>query len=161
MTTLVRWNPMRDMRSLRNEMNRLFEEAFDEMPLNRWQTSTNWGLAVDVSENDEVFLITASVPGVNPDDIEITISDNVLTIKGEFKSEETIEEEKYHLRERRYGSFGRSLTLPVAVNADEVDASYENGVLKLEVPKADEVKPRRIQIQAHTNGRKTIEGKVN
>ena len=161
MTTLVRWNPMRDMRSLRNEMNRLFEEAFDEMPLNRWQPSTNWGLAVDVSENDEVFLITASVPGVNPDDIEITISDNVLTIKGEFKSEETIEEEKYHLRERRYGSFGRSLTLPVAVNADEVDASYENGVLKLEVPKADEVKPRRIQIQAHTNGRKTIEGKVN
>ena len=161
MTTLVRWNPMRDMMSLRNEMNRLFEQAFEEMPPSRWQPSTNWGLAVDVSENDEAFVITASVPGVKQDDLEITISDNVLTIKGEFKVDETIEEEKYHIRERRYGSFGRSLTLPVAVKADEVDASYENGVLKLEVPKAEEVKPRRIQIQARANGQKTIEGKVD
>mgnify|MGYP003573896616 CR=1 FL=1 len=158
MTRLVRWNPMQDMMSLRNEMNRLFEQAFEDMPLSQWQPSTNWGLAVDVSENDEAFVVTASVPGVNPDDIEITISDNVLTIKGEFKVDETVEDEKYHLRERRYGSFGRSLTLPVAVNAEDVDANYENGVLRLEVPKAEEVKPRRIQIQTQTNGRKTIEG---
>lgn len=161
MTTLVRWNPRREMRSLRDEMNRLFEQAFDDVPLSRWQPSTNWGLSLDVAENDEAFVVTASVPGVNPDDIEITISDNILTIKGEFKADETVEEEKYHIRERRYGSFGRSLTLPVAVNADEVDAQYENGVLRLEVPKAEEVKPRRIEIQAHTNGRKTIESKVN
>ncbi|MDX1416675.1 MAG: Hsp20/alpha crystallin family protein [Candidatus Promineifilaceae bacterium] len=161
MTTLVRWNPMRDMMSLRDEMNRLFEQAFEDMPLSRWQPSTSWGLAVDVSENDDAFIITAPVPGVNPDDIEITISDNVLTIKGEFKVDESIEEEKYHIRERRYGSFGRSLTLPVTVNADEVEASYENGVLKLAVPKADEVKPRRIQIHAQTNGHKTLEGQVD
>jgi HSP20 family protein len=161
MTTLVRWNPMRDVMSLRNEMNRLFEQAFDEMPSSRWQPSTNWGLAVDVSENDEAFVITASAPGVNPDDLEITISDNILTIKGEFKADETISEEKYHIRERRYGSFGRSISLPVTVKADEVDAGYEKGVLRLVVPKAEEVKPRRIQIQAHTNGRKTIEAKTD
>jgi len=87
MTTLVRWNPMRDVMSLRNEMNRLFEQAFDEMPSSRWQPSTNWGLAVDVSENDEAFVITASAPGVNPDDLEITISDNILTIKGDLTKE--------------------------------------------------------------------------
>ncbi len=161
MTTLVRWNPARDMLSLRNEMNRLFEQAFDDMPASQWQPATNWGLAMDVSENDEAFVITASVPGVKPDDLEISISDNILTIKGEFKADETIEEEKYHIRERRYGSFGRSLTLPVTVDAAGADASYEDGVLRLIVPKAEEVKPRRIQIQAHTNGRKTIESKVD
>lgn len=161
MSALVRWNPMRDMMSLRDEMNRLFEQAFEDMPLSRWQPSANWGLALDVVENDDAFVITASVPGVNADDIDISLSDNVLTIKGEFKVDETIDEEKYHIRERRYGSFGRSLTLPVAVNADAVSASYENGVLKLEVPKAEAVKPRRIQIKAHTNGHKEIESKVD
>jgi HSP20 family protein len=148
------------MMSLRDEMNRLFEQAFEDMPLSRRQSAANWGLALDVSENDEAFVVTASIPGVDPDDIDITISDNVLTIKGEFKVDETIEEENYHIRERRYGNFGRSLTLPVAVQADEVNASYENGILKLEVPKAEEVKPRRIQIKAHTNGQKVIESNV-
>ncbi len=158
MANLVRWNPMRDMIGLRNEMNRLFEQAFEDMPLDRWQPSTNWGVDVDISESDDAFLVSASVPGVNPDDIDITITDNVLTIKGEFKKDETIEDDKYHVRERRYGSFGRSLTLPVAVEADAVEASYENGVLKLEIPKAEEVKPRRIPI--HTNGHKEIEATV-
>lgn len=161
MTTLMRWNPMREMISLRDEMNRLFERAFDDMPTRQWPPATSWGLAVDVVENDEGFAITASVPGVDPDDLEITIADNVLTIKGEFKADETIEEEKYHMRERRYGSFGRSISLPVPVDADGIEASYQNGVLKLTVPKAEEVKPRRIQIQAHTDGRKTIEGHVS
>lgn len=117
-----------------------------------WQSSTNWGLALDVAENDDAFVVTASVPGMKPDDLDITITDNVLTIKGEYKADETIEEEQYHIRERRYGSFGRSITLPVAVNADEVDANYENGVLILTVPKAEEVKPRRITVKVHSNG---------
>jgi len=152
MTTLVRWNPMREMMSLRNEMNRLFDRAFEDGPLTQWQPSTSWGLAVDVVENDDAFIVTASVPGMNPDDLDITISDNVLTIKGESTVDETVEEEKYHIRERRYGSFGRSISLPVTVNADGVDADYENGVLTLTIPKAEEVKPRRIAIKAHSNG---------
>lgn len=152
MTTLSRWNPMREMNSLRNEMNRLFDRAFEDGPLTQWQPSTSWGLAMDIVENDDAFVVTASVPGMNPDDIDITISDNVLTIKGEYKADETIDEEKYHIRERRFGSFGRSISLPVSVKADDVDASYDKGVLTLTIPKADEVKPRRIAIKAHTNG---------
>lgn len=89
---------------------------------------------------------------MNPDDLDITISDNVLTIKGEYKTNQTIEEEKYHIRECRYGSFGRSISLPVWVKADGVDASYDKGVLTLTVPKAEEVKPRRISVKVHGNG---------
>ena len=152
MASLVRWNPMREMMGLRNEMNRLFDQAFDEGSLTQWQPSLSWGLAVDVSENDDAFIVTASVPGINPDDLDITITNNVLTIKGEYKADETIEEENYHIRERRFGSFGRSISLPVSVDADGVDANYENGVLTLTVPKAEEVKPRRIAVKAHANG---------
>lgn len=152
MMSLTRWNPRRDMMSLRNEMNRLFEQAFEGGSLGPWQSSTNWGLALDVAENDDAFVVTASVPGMKPDDLDITITNNVLTIKGEYKSDETIEEEQYHLRERRYGSFGRSISLPVTVDADAVDAQYEDGVLTLTVPKMEEAKPRRIAVKTHSNG---------
>jgi HSP20 family protein len=152
MTTLIRWNPMREMMSLRNEMNRLFERALDEGSLSPWQPTTSWGLAVDVSENEEAFLVTASVPGMDPDDLDITVTDNVLTIKGEYKADGTIEEEKYHIRERRYGSFARSISLPVSIDADAVAADYKDGVLSLTVPKAEETKARRITVKTHNNG---------
>jgi HSP20 family protein len=153
MMSLTRWNPRRDMMSLRNEMNRLFEQAFEGGSLGPWQSSTNWGLALDVAEKDDAFLVTASVPGLKPDDLDITITDNVLTIKGETKSDETIEEEQYHLRERRFGSFGRSISLPVTVDADNVEANYEDGILTLTLPKAEEARPHRIAIKAHSNGK--------
>lgn len=152
MANLVRWNPRRDWMSLRDEMNRLMEQTFDGGALAQWQPSTNWGLPLDVVESDDAFIVTASVPGMNADDLDITITDNVLTIKGEYKADKTVEEGQYHIRERRYGSFGRSISLPVTVDADGVDASYENGVLTLTVPKAEEVKPRRIAVKVHSNG---------
>jgi HSP20 family protein len=145
---------MRNMMTFRNEMDRLFERAFEDWPLNQWQPSTSWGLALDVAENDDAFIVNASVPGLKPEDIDITISDNVLTIKGEYKADETIDEEKYHIRERRFGSFGRSISLPSSVEADKVEAKYEDGVLTLTVPKAEEVKPRRIAIKTNGNGHK-------
>ena len=148
MTRLMRWNPTREMMTLRNEFDRLFEKFLD-LPQLQENRGLDWGLALDVAENDQAYTIKASVPGVSPDDIDITLSDNVLTIKGEFKEEKDVEEEKYHLRERRFGSFGRSVTLPVAVNAEAVDANYDNGVLTLTVPKAEEVKPKRITIKAN------------
>ncbi len=156
MAKIVRWSPMRDMVNMRNEMDRMFEEAFNA-PRLRWQEPTNWGLALDVAEGEESFLVKASVAGVNPDDIEITLSDNVLTIKGELKTDENIDEHQYQLRERRYGSFERSITLSVPVNADAIDATYEHGVLTLTIPKAEEVKPKRIAIK-HLNGKKVLEG---
>lgn len=154
MTNLIRWRPMRDMMTLRDEMDRLFERAFEDRSLSQWQPSTNWGLALDVAENDDAYIVTASLPGMKPEDIDISITDNVLTIKGEYKSDETINEDSYHIRERRFGSFGRSISLPSMVNSDDVAAQYENGVLTLTVPKAEEVKPRRIEVKVLGNGHK-------
>jgi len=151
MTSLIRWNPVREMMNLRSEMDRLFERAMGT-PSADWQGATTWGLALDVAENNDAFIVVASVPGVRPDDLDITVSNNMLTIKGEFKVDDSIEEEKYHFRERRYGSFSRSINLPVSVDADAIEANYENGVLTLTVPKAEEVKPRRISIKARANG---------
>jgi HSP20 family protein len=137
------------MMTLRNDFDRLFENFMDLPELRENSSGLDWGLALDVSEDENSFTVKASVPGINPDDIDITLSENVLTIKGEFKEERNVEEEKYHLRERRHGSFGRSVTLPVSVNTEAVEANYNNGVLTLTVPKAEEVKPKRISIKAN------------
>lgn len=143
MSTLVRWNPIRETRNLMNEFDRLFD-----VPV-RWQSPTAWGLAIDVAENENGYVVKASVPGVAPEDVEITMEDNVLTLKGELKGDETIENDKYHVRERRFGSFSRSITFPMLVNADAVEAMYDKGVLSLNIPKAEVVKPRRINIKAN------------
>jgi len=155
MTTLVRWNPVREMMNLRREFDRLFESALD---LPAFSGDTTWGLALDIVENDDAYIVKASVPGVDPDDMDITLADNTLTIRGEFKEDEEIKESQYRLRERRYGSFARSVTLPTSVDRDGIEASYENGILTLRVPKAEEVKPKRIAIKTHKNGQKVIEG---
>jgi HSP20 family protein len=128
-----------------------------EKMLNRWFDETNgssdvdfpsraWTLALDVVENEEAYLVEASVPGIKPEDLDITLEDNVLTIKGEHKMDEAINEDSYRLRERRIGQFSRSVRFPVDVNTDNIAAQYENGVLTLTVPKAEEVQPKRIEI---------------
>ena len=151
MAQITRWDPFREMMTLRSTLDRLFEEP---LALSRAFTPARWSLALDIAETDEEYIVKASIPGVKPEDLDITLSDNVLTIQGEFKREDEVEEAKYHLRERLSGRFSRSVTLPTAVNADAVDAVYENGVLTLHLPKAEEVKPRRIAV--HTP--KVIEG---
>lgn len=142
---IVRWNPRYTRMNPFNEFDRLMENNV-EWP--RWQVNTNLGLAVDVAENEDNFIVLASIPGVNPDDLEITVEEDVLTIKGELHADAQFSEESYHIRERRFGSFGRSIRFPVAVDVNNVEATYENGVLKLHVPKAEEVKPKRIAIKA-------------
>jgi HSP20 family protein len=144
MTRIVRWNPVvRRPADLFNEFDRLFDR-----PAMPYRNAENWGLALDVIENEDGYTVKASVPGINPDDLEITLEDNVLTIKGEVENDEEINQEQYHLRERRYGSFSRSVKFPVLVNSDAVAASYDKGVLSLNIPKAEEVKPKRIAIKA-------------
>ena len=140
MNKLVRFNT-----NLFDEVDRMFAHSF---PKARFEAPTSFGLALDVSENGEGYSVTASVPGINPDDVEITLEDNVLNIKGETMAVEAAEGEKFHVRERRYGRFNRSIRFPAAVNGDEVNATYENGILTLSIPKAEEVKPKRITIQA-------------
>lgn len=156
MNTMIRWNPFGEMARMRNEIDRLFEDAFNA-PVGKWERNAVWGFPLDVTENDATFTVKAAVPGMNPDDLDITLSDNVLTIKGETRSEKTREDEKVHLQERRFGSFMRSISLPTPVEPDNVAATYENGVLTLNIPKAEAVKPKRIAIKAG-NGATVVEG---
>jgi HSP20 family protein len=151
---LARWDPFQEMISLRNAVDRLFDTTFGLSSLTTQPVT--WGLALDVIEKDDEFLVKASIPGINPDDLEITFTDNVLTIKGETKAEEEFKDANYHLRERRFGSFARSISLGSRIVADKIQANYENGVLTLHLPKAEEVKPKRITIKPT----KMIEGKA-
>ena len=153
MANLTRWDPFREMMSMRGSMDRLLDRFFEE-PLSEWQT-TDWGLPLDLSEDEDEFVVKASVPGINPDDLEITLSGDTLTIKGEIQKEEERQEERYHLRERRYGRFTRSISLPTSVESDKIEADYSKGVLTLHLPKTEEVKPKRIPVRS---GGKVLEG---
>lgn len=147
MSGLTRWEPMRELATMRNLMDRVFDESFGGWPA-QWPRSEAMSLALDVAEEGDTFTVKASVPGVKPEEIDVTLTDNVLTIKGETKEDQEIEQENYHLRERRYGSFMRSVTLPSPVDADKIEASYESGVLTLRLPKSESVKPKRIAVRA-------------
>ncbi|HET92304.1 MAG TPA: Hsp20/alpha crystallin family protein [Chloroflexi bacterium] len=148
MTNLVRWEPFRDLISLREAMNRLFEESVVQ-PAGGWLTPMQGAtLAVDMYETDDAIVVKSALPGLNADDVNISITADTLTIKGETKAEEEIQEENYICREQRYGSFSRTLPIPVSVVADEAEAEFENGILTLTLPKAEEVKPKAIQVKA-------------
>lgn len=138
MTKVVRWTPMNPA-NLFNEFDRLFERPSA-------RTASEWSIALDVAETEAAYLVKATVPGINPDDVEITLEDDVLSLKGEIQQDEEVEEAKYHVRERRYGAFSRRIRFPMAVNGDAVEATYSNGVLSLNIPKAEAVKPKRIVV---------------
>ncbi|RLC59009.1 MAG: Hsp20/alpha crystallin family protein [Chloroflexi bacterium] len=148
MTSLVRWEPFRDLISLREAMDRLFEESFVR-PRTGWLAPLGAEtLAVDMYETDDAIVVKTAIPGVKPEDVDVSIAGDTLTIKGETKAEEEVKEENYIRRERRYGSFCRSLTLPVPVVADDAEAEFENGILTLTLPKAEEVRPKTIKVKA-------------
>ncbi len=148
MAELVRWDPFREMVSLRDAMDRLLEEAFTRpLSLNMSET-LGWMPRVDMYQTDNEVVVKATVPGVKPEDLHITITGDVLTIRGEIKAEEEVKDAAYHLRERRYGTFSRSLPLPVPVLADKAKAEFENGILILTLPKAEEVRPKTIEVKA-------------
>ncbi|MBN2258639.1 MAG: Hsp20/alpha crystallin family protein [Anaerolineaceae bacterium] len=155
MSTIIRYNPLREAMSLSRQMDRLMEGAMRGSEL--WDGSMDWALPLDVIENDNEFIVKASLPGIKPEDIEVTYHNQTLTVKGEMKQEEDTSEEKYHLHERRYGMFSRSITLPSDVNGDAIKADFDNGVLALSLPKKEEVKAKRISIQSSG---KVIEAKA-
>lgn len=157
MSNLTRWDPWREMMSLRSSMDRLFDETFFGRQAD-WEGQLSWSPALDVSETADEYQVKASLPGIEPDDLEITYNNNLLTIKGEMQSEREVEEQRYHLRERRSGSFSRSISLPSTVDAEHIQASYTAGVLTLHLPKLEEAKPRRIQVRSGESP-KMIEGK--
>jgi HSP20 family protein len=155
MNYIIRRDPFREIMSLRSAMDRFFDEPFFA-PRGEWQPFSG-ELALDVAETEDDFVVKASLPGFNPDDLDITYAGRTLTIKGEYKTEEEKSDVKFHLRERRYGSFARSVTLPAPVNPDAIEARYEAGVLTLTLPKTEEIKPKRIAVSAAP---RMIEGKA-
>ncbi|MEW6568012.1 MAG: Hsp20/alpha crystallin family protein [Chloroflexota bacterium] len=145
MTNLIRWEPFREMLSMRDWMDRFFEDVFArvERPLGLLGVPS-----VDMYQTDDDVIVKATLPGVKADDINISITGDVLHIRGEVKEEQVKEGASYHLRERRYGAFSRGLPLPTGVVADKAKAEFENGVLTLTLPKAEEVKPKMITVKA-------------
>ncbi len=156
MTNITRWDPFRDFWGMRSLLDRFYDTG--SSPSGTTWFTTALDLALDVAETDAEYVVKASLPGINPDELEITYDSNVLTIKGEIRKEDDYEDERYHIRERRFGSFSRSISLPYAVKADEIEANYEAGILKLILPKSEEAKPKRIKIRGD-GGAKMIEGK--
>ncbi len=152
MNYIIRRSPFRDLLDMRDSMNRMLERDF----FGPSGFQSDWDLALDVAEKPEEYLVKASIPGINPDDLEITYNNNILTIKGEVKGENEEKDIKYHLQERWSGSFSRSISLPGGVKADDIQASYQAGILTLHLPKREEVKPRRIPVK--TDEPKMIEG---
>ena len=148
MSNLTRWEPMRDMVTLRDAMDRLFDDAF----------TRSWGMtnggrgpgmpAVDMYQTDDDVVVKMALPGMKPEDVQISVTGDTLSIKGETKEESNTKEKAYHIREQRWGSFERVLTLPTDVKSEKATAEFENGVLTITLPKAEEVKPKTITVKA-------------
>jgi HSP20 family protein len=150
MASLIKWEPLGGFLSLRDAMDRLFEDSFVRTGGLPGAVSSG-GLAVDIYQTPESVIITTGIPGVKPEDVEITITGNVLTILGETKVEQKVEEEHYLRQERRYGSFKRSIALPETADAEQASANYEHGVLTLTIPKKAESKPKTIKVEAKSS----------
>jgi len=145
---LIQWKPFREVSRLRNEMDRLWDEYFGAGRRGLQPLEEAWLPAVDVSESEDKITVKAEIPGLEAKDIDISMSGDTLTIKGEKKTETEEKEENYHVVERSYGSFRRVMKLPAMVDADKVEATYKNGVLTVVLPKKEEVKPKAIEIKA-------------
>lgn len=153
MTKIIRWEPMSEPLSLRQAMDRLFEDS--------WVSSREWGAMpaawsgppLDVYETPEAVVVQAAIPGVAPDQVEITVQGNYVAISGQTKTESKTEDKNYLRRETRSGSFSRSLELPPGLQTDKADAKFQDGIVTLTFPKAEQIKARKIPVQAiESNG---------
>jgi HSP20 family protein len=137
------------MVSLRDEIDRLFERSLVR-PFRDWpeQRESGRGVSVDVYESNGDLVVQAELPGLKSEDVDISLSDNRLTIKGEFQTKDAGERGNVHFQERRYGKFERSFVLPTGVDTDAIEAEFEDGVLKVTLPKPEEAKPKKIPIMA-------------
>jgi len=145
MANLIRWDPIREMMGMRNQMDQVFEDFFSRSPV----SYEGYGVVnLDMIQTADEVIIKASVPGIKPDDLNIAVTGDTLTIRGEVKADEEVKGANYHMREIKYGSFARSVLLPCAVVADKAQAEFDNGMLRLVLPKAEEVKPKTITVKA-------------
>lgn len=160
--SITRYDPFRDLRSLQEEVNRLFStnltRGFGEEGIGRGA----WNPSVDIYENKDQIILEAELPGMNRGDFELTVENNVITLRGERNFEKKDDNDNYHRVERSYGSFTRSFTLPQTVSAEGAMAEYTNGVLRVTLPKREETKARRIEVTGGKAGsdQKTIEARA-
>ncbi len=148
MSSLTRWEPMREMATLRDAMDRLFDDAFTR-PWGLTGGGRGMGMpAVDMYQTEDDVVVKTAIPGIKPEDVQISITGDTLTIKGELKENNDNKEKAYHIREQRWGSFERTLALPTEVRAEKAQAEFENGVLTITLPKAEEAKPKTITVKA-------------
>jgi HSP20 family protein len=141
--------PFRDFERVRREMDRYWDSLFDVGPKRKTEESGEWFPYLDVSETKSDIVVKAELPGMDPKDIDISLSDGTLILKGERKTEKEEKEEDYHLVERSYGTFYRSVHLPREVQSDKINASYKDGVLKITLPKSEEAKKKEVKIKVH------------
>jgi len=154
MTTMMRWDPFQDLRSAQDEMAQMSPMLAHALGLHAQPqgsggraATTTWAPALDISERKDAYLVTVELPGLKPEDLDITMEDGLLTLQGERHFAQESSEQQFHRVERRYGAFRRSITLPAHVMAEGIQASFEDGVLQILVPKAEEAKPKRIQVR--------------
>jgi HSP20 family protein len=141
---MARWDPFRDLMSIQSELNRLFGRTYAGEPA----TAGAWVPPLDIFETEDRFVVSVDLPGVDPKQVDVSVEDSTLTIRGERGFTSEADEDSCHRVERRYGSFVRSLSLPQTADAARIEASFDKGVLTIEVPKAEQAKPRKIQVKA-------------
>lgn len=147
MARIVRWNPFNEIVDMQRQLDRAFNDMNRRFTDNEWTTNNNT-LALDVTETDDTYLVEANLPGIDTNDIDITLHENVLTISAEINHAEAQEGSRTLLNERFYGRFERSIRLPKAVDADKVNADYDRGVLTLTLEKSEASKPRQIAVNS-------------
>ena len=150
MTTMTRWDPFQDLRTAQDEMTQMSPMLAHALGLNSQQANARapaWVPALDISERKDAYLVSVELPGLKAEDLDITMEDGLLTIQGERHFANDSSEQQFHRVERRYGAFRRAITLPAHVMAEGIQASFEDGVLQILVPKAEEAKPKRIQVR--------------
>jgi HSP20 family protein len=146
--TMQRWEPFKEMITLRNAMDKLFEDSFVRPTSWLFNGEGRGTVALDMYQTANDVVVKASLPGFKPEEIDITITGDTLTLKGEHKEEKETKEENYFLRERRLDSFSRTITIPVGIKNEKAEATFEDGVLTLTLPKAEEAIPKQIKIKA-------------
>jgi HSP20 family protein len=156
---LVRWEPVRELTTLQNEMNRLFSTFFDNPAGNGANGSAlrRWVPAMDLVETEDHFILSADLPGLDAGDVNIEVEDNVLTVSGTRKVEHETQREGFYRLERASGDFRRSLTLPEGVKLEDIAASFDKGVLEIRIPKPEQRKPRKVEIAVGGETPKTID----
>lgn len=151
MSNLTRWEPNREMMTLREAMDRLFDDAFTRpFSIMREGGSTWSSLPIDMYQTDNDVVVRAALPGIKPDEVQINITGDILTLKGEMKHDEEKKDQSWHIREHRWGAFERSLRLPTGVIADKARAEFDNGILTITLPKSEAVKPKTITVKTKT-----------